>query len=176
VVVFGAGTIGLCVLQVLRAYGAREIIVVDPLSNRRELALKLGADIVLDPADCDIVSWMLQKFGPDGIDLSFECVGVAATVNTAIRINRKGTRVVVVGVFGANASVSMGLVQDREIELVGTLMYRKEQFSEALWLLESGRVDGLSLVTHRFPLIEAAVAFALLTEKNSGAIKALLKV
>jgi L-iditol 2-dehydrogenase len=108
--------------------------------------------------------------------LSFECVGVAATVNTAIRINRKGTRVIVVGVFEEDASIAMGLVQDREIELVGTLMYRKEHFDEAIWLLQSGKVQADPLITQHFPLTEAARAFAELTQDGSTAVKATLQL
>jgi L-iditol 2-dehydrogenase len=175
-VVFGAGTIGLLVTQVAKAHGAREVVVIEPQANRRNLALNLGADIAVDPTREDVVAWAHGKYGLDGIDLSFECVGVAATVNTAIRINRKGTRVIVVGVFEEDASIAMGLVQDREIELVGTLMYRKEHFDEAIWLLQSGKVQADPLITQRFPLTEAARAFAELTQDGSTAVKATLQL
>ncbi len=175
VMVFGAGPIGLFVTQVARAYGARELIVVDPQESRRAIASRLGADQVVDPGDGDVVAWAHTRYGVDGIDLSYECAGVAATVNTAIRVNRKGTRVVIAGVFAADVNVSMGLVQDREIELAGTLMYRKEHFDEAIWLLASGRVAGAPLVTHRFALAEAPLAFSLPEQKGSGALKMLLR-
>lgn len=172
-VVFGAGPIGLFVLQVAKAYGPREVIVVEPQADRRQLALQLGADVALDPA-ADIVAHLQDRYGPDGIDLSFECVGVASTVNTAIRINRKGTRVIVVGVFETDVNISLGLLQDREIELIGTLMYRQPHFKEAMRLLQSGKVQGAALITHRFELSEAAEAFALLERSDSGALKVLL--
>lgn len=175
-VVFGAGTIGLFVTQVAKAHGAREVIVVEPQAHRRDLALELGADVAIDPTHDDVVAWAHHIYGPDGIDLSFECVGIAATVNTAIRVNRKGTRVVVVGVFEEDASIAIGLVQDREIELVGTLMYRREHFEEAIWLLQSGKVQAAPLVTQRFRLAQAAQAFAQLTQEGSKAIKAILEL
>jgi L-iditol 2-dehydrogenase len=157
----------------LKAFGAKETIVVDLKEDRRSKALQLGADRVVDPGSCDVTAWIHQEYGPDGIDVSFDCVGVAATVNTAIRINRKGTRVVVVGVFEQDATISMGLVQDREIELVGTLMYRKVHFTEAIELLSTS-IDGKQMITHHLPMAKINEAFNILVDSKSNAVKVLL--
>jgi len=175
VVVYGGGPIGLLVMQVVKAYGAKEVILSEPNSFRRSLAQKLGADYVIDPGTVQPSRWLLDKFGPEGIDLSFECVGVEATIQEAILSNRKGTTIVVAGVFPKPVMVDMGLVQDRELKLLGTLMYIKEDFTEAIELLSSGRVKGLPLVTHRVAFADTPKAFEIIAKEKGSCVKLLIK-
>lgn len=176
VMVLGSGTIGLVLVQVLKAYGAREVIVTDLNERRLALASELGADYTINVRDVDPVARVHEWFGRDGIDLSFECVGIGPTVRQAILANRKGTKVIIVGVFEEEVPVPMGLVQDREIELVGTLMYTLDDFIEAARLVARGLVRVAPLVTHRFRLEEAQQAFETAADPASGAIKVLITV
>jgi L-iditol 2-dehydrogenase len=68
----------------------------------------------------------------------------------AIKNARKGTTIVVVGVFGKKPQVDLGLVQDRELSLVGTLMYQKADYERSVELVSSGKMALDQLVTHRF--------------------------
>ncbi len=82
---------------------------------------------------------------------AFECVGVKETVDQAISYTYKGGNVVILGVFEENVEVNMGLVQDKEINMLGSLMYTKEDYYEALRIV--GQIPALTkLITHRFPL------------------------
>ncbi|NMB46884.1 MAG: galactitol-1-phosphate 5-dehydrogenase [Firmicutes bacterium] len=175
VVVYGGGTIGLSVMQVAKAYGAREVILSEPDPFRRDLAQKLGADYVIDPTSIQPVKWLENKFGAEGVDLSFECVGIEATVHQAIASNRKGTTIVIVGVYSKPVMVDMGLVQDRELRLLGTLMYTMTDFSEAMHLLDQGKVQGLPLVTHRLTFDDAARAFEVIEQQKGSCVKVLIK-
>ncbi|MGE5571718.1 MAG: zinc-dependent alcohol dehydrogenase [Bacteroidota bacterium] len=176
VLVLGSGTIGLVVAQVVKAYGACEVIVTDLNERRLALARELGADHTVNARECDPVAYAHERFGRDGIDLSFECVGIGPTVRQAILANRKGTKVIIVGVFEEDVPVPMGLVQDREIELVGTLMYTLDDFVEAARLVAEGLVRMAPLVTHRFRLEEAQRAFETAADPAGGAIKVLITV
>lgn len=176
IVVYGAGPIGLFVMQVVKAYGAKEIIVSEPSAFRRKLAQKLGADYTIDPSATDPAEWLLDKFGPEGIDLSFECVGIGVTVDQAIRSNRKGTKIIIVGVFGNKATVDLGLVQDRELQLLGTLMYTTDDFQEALKLLNDKKIQGLPLVTHRVDFAGIATAFDTIEKEKAKCVKLLARV
>jgi len=176
VMVLGSGTIGLVVTQVLKTYGACEVIVTDVNPRRLALARELGADYTVNPAEVDITQWAREKFGRDGIDLSFECVGIGPTVRQAIEVARKGTKVIIVGVFEEDVMVPMGLVQDREIELIGTLMYTRDDFVEAARLVAQRHVRVGPLVTHRFRLDEAQEAFETAAASTRGAIKVLVTV
>jgi len=144
--VLGGGAIGLLSGVAARAYGAARVQLADPLAERREVAEALGLQAVeaLAPGSCDVV---------------FECVGNEAALRAAVEACVKGATVVVAGVFGADARVQAGLVQDRELRLQGSLMYLSSDVRDAIRLLAEGRVDAARLITHRFGLAEAPRAF-----------------
>jgi len=177
IVIFGAGPIGLMTLQASRALGAGEVTVADFSKVRLELAKQLGADYVVDVAEADLVKWVQKNFGPDGIDKVFECVGGSqqTTLKQAIELTRKGTRITVVGVFPGSIPVEMSLLQDREIELVGSLMYRGEDFPTAINLIHRGKIDAKRLISKVFPMDKVSDAFELLEREREGIIKIVLK-
>ncbi len=175
VLVLGAGTIGLMTLQAARAAGAGQVMISDLLQDRLDLAQRLGADHAVNPQATDLAQALEEAFGPDRADVIIECVGVAATAREAVRVARKGTRIVLAGVFEEEVPLSLDLVQDRELELVGTLMYAGDDFSTALALVRDGKVDVDSLISHRFPLAQAAEAFATADDRRH-ALKVLIEV
>lgn len=176
VVVIGAGTIGLMTMQVARAHGADQVLQTDVIPERLRLARALGASHVVNVAERDLAGAITEAFGPDGADIIYECVGIEATIAEAIRVARKGSRIVVGGVFGQRTCVDMALVQDHELELLGALMYRRPDFLEAVRLLHEGLVEGRPLVTHRFELEQAADAFAMARRGGAEAIKVFIDV
>lgn len=173
--VLGAGTIGLMTLQAAKAMGAGPVMVTDLLQDRLDRALALGADAVVNPAMVDLGVALDEAFGPERADAIIECVGSAATARDAVRVARKGTRIVLAGVFEEEVPLNLGLVQDRELELVGTLMYAGDDFATALELLAEGQISVGSLITHRFSLSQAAEAFAT-ADSRAGALKVLIQV
>jgi L-iditol 2-dehydrogenase len=175
VVVLGAGPIGLMTVQAAKALGAAEVAVVDLVPARLERARALGADHALQGGD-GVVAAAHRLWGAEGVDLVFDCVAVAQTVDQALRMARKGIRVVVVGVPAGTMPVDLSLVQDRELELVGTLMYRREDFTEAIRLMEAGKMAPEQMVTHRLPLEQAADAFRLIDAQPDRVCKVVLVV
>ena len=173
--ILGAGTIGLMTLQAARAMGAGRAMITDLLQERLDLALELGADRAVNPSTTGLDVALEEAFGSQGADVIVECVGIAATAREAVRVARKGTRIVLAGVFEEEVPVNLGLIQDRELELVGTLMYANDDFSTALQLLADGEVKADPLITHRFPLDDAAQAFAI-ADSRKGALKVLVQV
>jgi len=173
--ILGAGAIGLMTLQAARAMGAGRVMISDLLQNRLDLAVELGADEVINPRTTDLALVLEEAFGPQRADVIIECVGVASTVRDAIRVARKGTRIVLAGVFEQEMPVNLGLVQDRELELVGILMYVNDDFPTALELIRDGKVKVEPLITHRFSLNQAVQAFAT-ADSRKGALKVLIEV
>ena len=145
--ILGAGTIGLLTLQVAKALGASKIGVADLIGMRLSLAGELGADHIIDVDREDLVTRVKESFGPDGADLIVECVGKEDALEGAVKTARKGTRITVVGVIGGRPRISMGLVQDKELELAGSLMYMREDFEKSIELVEHGLIDPKQLIT-----------------------------
>jgi 2-desacetyl-2-hydroxyethyl bacteriochlorophyllide A dehydrogenase len=158
VAVLGAGTIGLLVLAVLRAHGARRVVVTDVLASKRQRALGLGADAVVDAAAEDVVDQVRDALG-ESADVVFDCVAVEATVRQAVGMASKGGTVMVVGVPAREVTVPLPVIQDHQIRLNGSATYMPEDYEESIQLLQRGDVKAADIITATYPMDAAAEAF-----------------
>lgn len=176
VLILGAGPIGLMALQAAKALGADEVIVSDLIDYRLQKAKELGADYTVRGDGGKIATFTKDKFGDDGIDLIFECVGAESTIQQAVEMASKGTQVVVVGVFEKETPIKMGWVQDHELELIGSMAYVKEDFSEAIRLVQEKKVITEALVTHKFKFKEINTAFEIIGQEEEKRLKVLIEI
>ncbi len=159
VAVLGAGPIGLLLLAVVRAHGARRVVVTDVLPTKRERALSLGADDVADAAADDVADQVRTRLG-ESADVVFDCVAIQATITQAVTLASKGGTVVVVGVPARDVTVPLPVIQDHQIRIQGSATYLAEDYHESIRLLRTGAVRRPDLVTAIHGLDEAADAFA----------------
>jgi L-iditol 2-dehydrogenase len=174
VLVLGAGTIGNLVAQVARATGASAIMITDIREYKLTVAIKSDVDYVINPNEEDLEAAILRHFGPDRADIILECVGVEETIAQAIQYARKGTTIVVVGVFGEKPQVDIGLVQDRELSLVGTLMYQRDDYEKAIELVAAGKIRFDSLISNHFPFEDYAKAYRAIGDAQGNIMKVLM--
>lgn len=174
VLVLGAGTIGNLVGQVARASGAEKVMITDISEYKVEKAHVCGFEHVVNPAKEDLGQAILNTFGPDKADLILECVGVQDTITQAVTNARKGSLIVVVGVFGKKPEVDLGLVQDRELSLIGTLMYQKRDYERAIELVASGKLCLDQMITHRFAFQEYLKAYETIEASGGKYIKVMI--
>ena len=118
VLVLGAGTIGNLTAQVAKASGAAAVMITDISEYKLDKARQCSIDYVINTQVEDLGDAIQRDFGPIKADLILECVGVQPTIDQAVANARKGTTIVVVGVFGEKPRVDVGLIQDRELSLV----------------------------------------------------------
>jgi L-iditol 2-dehydrogenase len=159
VLVLGAGTIGNLVAQSARAMGAETVMITDISDYKLQMARKVGLAHTMNCNQCDLEGAILNTFGPDKADWILECVGAQDTISQAVSYARKGSTIVVVGVFGKKPVVDLGLVQDRELNLIGTLMYQKTDYEKAIELAAGGLIQLDPLITHRFPFEQYLSAY-----------------
>ena len=172
-VVLGAGPIGNLVAQTAKARGASEVMIVDLNRFRLGRAQECGIDHAVDPADRDLLSAVERAYGADvRADVIFECVGATATMDAAIAVARKGTPIVVVGVFEEKAPIDLAAVNEKELRILGTARYVIEDFAKAVGLVSDGLVQLEPLVTDTFPFSDYSGAYA----KILGAPETTLKV
>ncbi len=164
-VVVGAGMIGLCLVQVLRAAGCGSVFAVDLEPEKRELARKLGADVVLDPQRDDVAHVVAQATAGRGADVAFEAVGIPATVKTAIAVVRRGATVTLVGNLSPSAEVPVQAVVTRQLRLQGSCAIAGE-YPAALAMIERGVVNVDAMRSAVAPLAEGAVWFDRLYRKE----------
>ncbi len=176
VLVLGAGTIGNLTAQVAKASGASAVMITDVSDYKLQKAQACGIDYTVNVAKEDLGEAILKHFGPDKADLILECVGVEPTITEGVKNARKGTTIVVVGVFGQKPKVDLGLVQDRELSLVGTLMYQKVDYERAIELIASGKMQLDQLVTHRFAFDHYLDAYHAIEAANGEYLKVMIEL
>jgi len=174
VVVLGAGTIGNLVAQVARASGAKGVMITDVSEYKLEKARDCGLQHVVNPQEEDLGQAILNAFGPDKADLILECVGVQDTITQAVSNARKGSTIIVVGVFGKKPLVDLGLVQDRELSLIGTLMYQKKDYARAIELVGTGKLSLDRMVTHRFIFKDYLKAYEAIEASGGNYMKVMI--
>jgi L-iditol 2-dehydrogenase len=176
VLVLGAGTIGNLVAQAAKAFGAKAVMITDISDYKLEKAKACGIDFAINTDNNDLNEAILRDFGPDRADVILECVGVQATATQAVECARKGTTVIIVGVFGQNPIVNLGYVQDWELNLVGTAMYQKTDYEAAIELVTSGKMHLDELLTHRFAFDDYLEAYRAIEQSNGEHMKVMIEL
>lgn len=174
VVVLGAGAIGNLVAQSARALGAANVLITDISQYKLEKARICGIDPAVNTSTADLGEAILKEFGPDKADVIFECVGAQATISQAIQFGRKGSTIVVVGVFGKKPEVDLGFVQDRELTLTGTLMYQRKDYELAIQLMAEGKLNLEPMITQRFPFDQYLQAYQAIEASGGEYLKVMI--
>ncbi|GAI08287.1 unnamed protein product, partial [marine sediment metagenome] len=165
----------LLVMQVAKVSGAKEVIITDLLDYRLKKARDLGADRVVNSGWENLANLVKEDYG-EKIDLIYDCVSIEETISQAIQIARKGTKILIVGVPEGKIGINLAYVQDRELELLGSLMYAKEDFTTALELIHQGKIKVRPLVSHHFTLEETDKAFQKILTMKEEVLKVLIQI
>ena len=173
ILIVGAGTIGLLILQIVKIGGARTVVITDINDTRLGIAKRLGADLTLNPDREDIKALISQSI-PDGIDLAFEAVGLESTVNQALTILKNRGTCIFVGNSMKNITIDMQNIVTRELRILGTYTYTLGEFRESISLL--GKIDVETMLSKVVPLEEGPEIFRELIQKNSNLLKVVLKI
>jgi threonine dehydrogenase-like Zn-dependent dehydrogenase len=175
--VIGCGPVGLAVVAALRLAGARPIVAADFSRRRRELAVAVGADVVVDPAQTtpwqswrETAVWADPARAPQqpawlpGPPLRpavvFECVGVPGVLDGIMAASPRGTRIVVVGVCMEPDTIHPMLGISKELSLQFVLAYTPDEFAATLRHLAEGEISAAPLITGEVGLDGVAQAFA----------------
>lgn len=166
VLITGAGPIGVLNAQVARAFGATEVVISDPVPNRRDFAATHGATRVIDPAGFDFAEY------DEHFDAYIDASGNARAIVSAIPAIRPGGIAVLVGMGGDHLELPIALMQHREITLTGTFRY-VNTWPTAIDLIATGAVQVEDLVTGRFGLHEVEGAL-MMSKQDPQAIKSMV--
>lgn len=158
VVIQGAGSIGLIILQILKSGGAYPIIVSEPDEKKRNLALNFGADVVLDPNDSNLQS-EITELTKVGADIVIESAGVLAASQMAAKLARRGGTVLHFGVLPAEQMIQVSPyeIYYKELKIIGSFV-NPFTHSRAIKMISSGKVNIKPLITHKFALCDALAA------------------
>ena len=178
VAIFAQGPIGLCATAGAKLKGASLIIAVESDPVRAEMAKRMGADVVLDFTQGDVVKQIKGMTGGRGVDVAIEALGTQATFENALRVLRPGGTLSSLGVYSGKLSVPLepfaaGLGDHK---IVTTLCPGgKERMRRLMELVRHGRLDLTPLLTHSFPLERITEAYQLFGERRDGVIKVAIR-
>jgi L-iditol 2-dehydrogenase len=163
--VFGCGPIGLLILQLARLAGASSVLATDILQHRVEAARHFGADEahLIDSSFSGQEAIMLSRHG---LDVVFEAAGENTAVEMAVAAARPGGKVILVGIPSDDRTSLTASVARRKGLTLKLVHRMKLTYPRAIRLVESGKVDVRSLVTHTFSLDRAAEAFELAARRE----------
>lgn len=176
IVVIGAGPIGNLIAQVAKGMGAGKVMVTDVSEYRLELAKECGIDVTFNTRDRDFKEALLEAFGPDGADVIYECAGNNITINQAIHGARKGSLIILVAVFAGMASVDLATLNDKELNLNTSMMYRHEHFLKAIELVQDKKVKLAPLQTRHFPFEKWPAAYRYIDANRETTMKVLIDI
>lgn len=176
VAVLGAGPIGNLVAQAAKGLGARRVLVTDVSDYRLSLAKKCGADFAVNTRTTDFGNAMVAAFGPDKADVIYDCAANDTTMGQAIRYARKGSTIILVGVYAGMANVDLAVLNDHELDLNTTMMYRQEDFSCAIRLVQEGKVHLQPLMSKHFAFRDYLAAYRYIDNNRETSMKILIDV
>ena len=163
VLIAGAGPIGIIVAQTARAFGASEVIVSDPIAERRERALRYGASRVVDPT--------VEEVDGLGVDAFIDASGSPRAVDSGIRAVGQAGYAVLVGLGSPTMTLPVEHIQNLEVSVTGIFRY-SDTWPVAIHLVATGQVDLDALVTGEFDLDH--VRQALESDREPSSLKSIV--
>lgn len=173
VAIFAQGPIGLCATAGARLCGASLVIGVDGVAKRREMALRMGADVVLDPTSQDVVA-EIKKLTGGGVDVAIEALGKQETFESCLRSVRAGGNVSSLGVYSGHLTMPLDAIgaglADQTIRTT-LCPGGKERMRRLMSVVRARRFPFASLVTHTYSLDDIGEAYEVFGNQRDGVLK-----
>ena len=174
VVVSGAGAIGNLVAQFCKARGAKKVLITDVsdlrLAKARECGLEWTANVLQKP----LKEAVQEVFGSEGYQVGFEVAGVESSIRSLMETIEKGSDIVVVAVFAKDPALSMFHLGEHELRLIGTMMYRHEDYQTAVDFVSQGIVNLKPLISNRFAFEEYDDAYQFIDANKATTMKVII--
>ena len=174
--VLGAGPIGILTAQTAKALGARRVMITDVSNTRLQKALECGVDRAVNTKEEDFAAAFVGFFGPDKADVIYDCAGNDITMGQAIANARKGSTIILVAVYAGMAHVDLAVLNDHELDLNTTMMYRHEDYVTAIELVEQKKIALVPLMSSHFAFRDYLQAYQYIDENRESTMKVLIDV
>ena len=176
VTILGAGPIGILLAQSVKACGADKVLITDISDSRLELARQAGADYVANTRSSDLGEIMTRCFGPDKADVIYDCAGNDITINSAIQNARKGSTIILVAVFAKMANADLAKLNDSELDLNTSMMYRHEDYVDAINFVKQGKIRLKPLQSAHFAFRDYQEAYRYIDNNRENTMKVIVDV
>lgn len=176
IAVLGAGPIGILVAQTAKGMGAESVMITDISDVRLAKAKECKVDFCVNTKNKDFGEAMVENFGPDKADIIYDCAGNNITMGQAIKYARKGSTIILVAVFAGDAKVDLAVLNDHELDLNTTMMYRNEDYIEAIRLVNEKKVVLAPLISKHFAFQDYLKAYQYIDANRESTMKVIINV
>jgi len=176
IIVIGAGPIGNLTAQTALGMGAKRVAITDISDIRLQYAKDCGIPYCVNTRDSDFDSAMNEIFGADKADAIFDCAGNNRTIGQAVSYARKGSTIILVAVFAEIAQVDLGVLNDHELDLNTSMMYRHDDYVEAIRLASEGKVRLSPLISVHFPFQDYLSAYEFIDKNRETTMKVIIDI
>ena len=174
VVVSGAGTIGNLVAQFCKARGAKKVLITDVSDLRLAKARECGIEYTDNVMNKPLKDAVKEVFGDEGYQVGFEVAGVESSVRSLMETIEKGSDIVIVAVFAKDPALSMFYLGEHELRLIGTMMYRHEDYLTAVDYVSKGIVNLEPLISNRFAFEQYDEAYKYIDGNRASTMKVII--
>jgi len=174
VVVSGSGTIGNLVAQFAKARGAAKVLITDISDYRLNIAAGCGIEGRLNVKTPVFEDDLKSYFGDEGFQAGFEAAGVDTSLDTLMKNIEKGGDIVILGVYSRNPVVNMFYLGEHELNVLGSLMYRHEDYETTVEMISSGKIITGPLISASFPFSQYQEAYKFILENGDRSLKVMI--
>jgi len=172
--VFGCGPIGQFLIQWLKVSGAGKVYAIDVVKEKTDLAIKLGANVSINPMVSDPIKTIMESTGGKGVELAFNMTSIQTTIDQAIKVLAKKGQLVCVGTPHSEVAISYDgfeRILRRELSITGAWCYSfaphpNNEWETAIKFVAVKKIVSEPVVSHRFKLEEVTEAFNMIKEKK----------
>lgn len=176
IAVLGAGPIGILVAQTAKGLGAESVMITDISDLRLKKAKECGVDFCVNTKNADFGDAMVENFGPDKADVIYDCAGNNVTMGQAIKYARKGSTIILVAVFAGPGQIDLAVLNDHELDLNTSMMYRNEDYLDAIRLVNEQKVMLTPLISKHFAFRDYLKAYQYIDENRESTMKVIINV
>lgn len=164
--VWGLGPMGSAGVLAAKALGGK-VVALDPIAERREFALGLGADLAIDPTSPTARDEIMDFSGGKGVTAALDCSGNGVAQNMALDVAAPFAKVAFVGESRETTIKPSDQLIRKQVTLMGSWYFGVAEYEDILRIVETGKIDLEKLATHTFSLDEAETAFRLFDERKT---------
>ena len=175
IAILGAGPIGLGIVLAAKKSNVSKIFITDAVNYNLDIAKKLGATASINIAVENATEKILNETNGDGVDTVFIAVGLQSVMDEAFRIVKRGGKISEIALFGKKPEIDIACIQSKEIQLIGSNMYIREDFEIAKEIIASNQFATSLLISKVVPIEEIKKAMKIVDEKVENVVKVLLK-
>lgn len=173
--IYGLGGVGIHGIQFARnVFGAIKIIAVDIMEYKLQLAIELGADVVVNAKENDPVEIIKKETGGRGVDVALDFVGLRETIQQCLRSVGRGGRVVLVGLCKERVEIDPLDLLFKEVEVKGSIDHTRWELLKTIELVEKKRIDLSRSITHKLSLHEVNRGLEILDKKIGEPVRVVI--